>query len=76
MVRACNENGKWKNTSNGALYIAKCTGEDRRRPTETWMDNIMEDIKAQGMDIREAKDKARERSTSRLLVRASSSADA
>ena len=31
-----------------------------RRPTKTWMDNIMEDIKAQGMDIREATDKARE----------------
>ena len=36
---------------------------DRGRPTKTWMDNIMEDIKAQGMDIREAKDKTRKRST-------------
>src|SRR6218665_1055657 len=30
----------------------------RGRPTNTWMDNIMEDIEAQGMDIREATDKA------------------
>jgi len=34
------------------------------------MDNIMEDLKAQGMDIREATDKARERSAWRFLVRA------
>ena len=49
---------------------------DRGIPTKTWMDNILEDIKAQGMDIREATDKARERSTWRLLERASSSANA
>jgi len=35
----------------------------------------MEDIKAQGMDIREATDKARERSTWGLLLRASLSAE-
>jgi len=35
------------------------------------MDNIMEDIKAQDMDIPEATDKTREISTWRLLVRAS-----
>ena len=49
---------------------------DRARPTKTWMDNIMEDIKAQSMDIREATDIAREISTWRLLFRASSSANA
>src|SRR6218665_3266692 len=49
---------------------------DRGRPTKTWMDNIMEDIKALGTDMREATNKARERSTWRLLVRASSSANA
>jgi len=38
--------------------------------------NNMEDIKAQGMGIREAMDKAREISTWRLLVEASSSANA
>jgi len=36
----------------------------------------MVDIKAQGMDIREPTDKAKQRSTWRLLVRASSSANA
>jgi len=35
------------------------------------MDNVRENIKAQGMDIRKAKDKARVRSTWRLLVRPS-----
>ena len=49
---------------------------DSGKPTKTWMDNIMKDIKAQGLDIREATDKARERSTWRLPVRASSSANA
>jgi len=49
---------------------------DRGRPTKTWMDNIMQDIKAQGMDIREATDKARESSTWRFLVRASWQANA
>ena len=49
---------------------------DRGRPTKTRMDNIMEDIKAQGMDIREATEIARERSTWSLLVRASSSENA
>src|SRR6218665_1944637 len=74
MVRACNENGKWKNTT---LYRQIDGRRDRGRPTKTYMDNIMEDsLKAQGMDIREATDKARERSTWRLLVRASSSANA
>jgi len=42
------------------------------------MGNIMEDIKAQGMDTREAtvRPKASERTTWRLLIRASSSANA
>jgi len=31
---------------------------DRGKPIKTWVDNIMEDIKAQGMDIREAADNA------------------
>ena len=59
-----------------ALHSQVDGRRDRGRPTKTWMDNIMEDIKAQGMDIREAMDKARERSTYRLLVRASSSVNA
>ena len=50
------------------------TEEDQQK--HGWIIFIMEDIKAQGMDIREATDKARERSTWRLLVRASSSANA
>jgi len=51
---------------------------DRGRPTKTWMDNIMENIKAQGMDIREATDKAGRDQLGewRLLARASSSANA
>src|SRR6218665_3004733 len=66
---------------NGRLPImALHSQEDRRRnrgrPTKTWMDNIMDDIKAQGMDIREATDKARESSTWSLLIKASSSANA
>ena len=56
-----------------ALYSQVYRRRDRGRPTKTWMDNILEEIKAQGMDIRETTDKARERSTWRLLVRASSS---
>jgi len=38
-------------------------GRNKGIPTKTWMDNIMEDIKAQCMDIREATDKTRERLT-------------
>ena len=38
-------------------------GKDKRRPTKRWMDNIMKNTKAQGMDIREATDKAMEKST-------------
>ena len=55
MVWACNENGKWKTTNNGARQPSI-----RGRPTKAWMDNIMKDIKAQGMDMREATDKARQ----------------
>jgi len=52
------------------------TEEEIIRKTKTWMDNIMEDIEAQGIDIRETTDKAREISHWRLLARASSSANA
>ena len=45
-----------------ALHSQVNGRRDRGRPTKIWMDYIiMEDIKAQGMDIREATDKARER---------------
>ena len=46
-----------------ALHSQVDWRRDRGRPTKTRMDNIMEDIKAQGMNIGEATDKARERST-------------
>ena len=59
-----------------ALYSQVDGRRDRERPTKTQMDNIMEDTKAQDMNIREETDKARERSTRRLLVKASSSANA
>jgi len=58
-----------------ALHSQVDGRRDRGRPTKTWMDNIIEDLKVQGMDIREEMDKAIERSTWRLLVRASSSAN-
>ena len=66
---------------NGRLLIMVLHSQvdkrsDRGRPTKTWMNNIMEDIKAQGMDIQEATDIARERSTWKLYVRAYSSANA
>jgi len=36
-----------------AYYNSQADGRiDRGRPTKTWVDNIMEDVKAQGMDIR------------------------
>jgi len=45
-----------------AIIYSQVDGRrDRGRPTKTRMDNIIEDIKAQGMDIREATDKAKER---------------
>ena len=51
------------NSNNRSMELHSQINErrDRGRPTKTWMDNIMEDIKAQGMDFREATDKARER---------------
>ena len=58
-----------------ALHSQVDGRRDRGRPTKTWMDNIIEDLKVQGMDIREEMDKAIERSTWRLLVGASSSAN-
>ena len=48
----------------------------RGRQPKKWMDNVKEDIAAQGMNIREAMDNSRNRRIWRSLVEASSSATA
>ena len=48
----------------------------RGRQTKKWIDNVKEDLTAQGMNMREAVDNSRNRRIWRSLVEASSSANA
>jgi len=48
----------------------------RGRQPKKWIDNVKEDLMAQGMNMREAVDNSRNRRTWRSLVEASSSANA
>jgi len=59
-----------------ALYGQVEGTRSRGRQPKKWMDNVKEDLAAQGMNIREAVDNSRNRRIWRSLVEASSSATA
>jgi len=59
-----------------ALYGHVEGTRSRGRQRKTWMDNIMEDLRAQNMDMREAMDKIRDRKIWRCHVKDSSLAHA
>ena len=77
MVRARNKDGG-KQISAVALGLygqVKGTRSTGRQPKK-WMDNVKEDLTAQGMNMREAVDTSRNRRIWRSLVEASSFANA
>src|SRR6218665_22499 len=55
-----------------ALYEQVEGTRSRRRKPKKWMDNVEEDLTAQGMNMREAVDNSRNRKTWRCFVEASS----
>ena len=59
-----------------ALYGQVAGTRSIGRKPKKWIDNVKEDLMAQGMNIREAVDNSRNRRIWRSLVEASSSANA
>ena len=59
-----------------ALYEQVEGTRSRGRQPKKWIDNVKEDLAAQGMNIKEAVDNSRNRRIWRSLIEASSSATA
>ena len=74
MVRASNMDGS--RLPAVALYGQEEGTRSRGRQPKKWMENVNEDLKTQGMNMREAVDNSRNRRIWRSLVEASSSANA
>src|SRR6218665_3890605 len=75
VVRARNKDGG-NRLPVVALYGQVEETRSRGRQPKKWIDNVKEDLMAQGMNMREAVDNSRNRRIWRSLVEASSSANA
>src|SRR6218665_3033604 len=78
VVRARNKDGGKQTTGSSAIrsYGQVEGTRSRGRQPQKWIDNVKEDLTAQGINMREAVDNSRNRRIWRSLVEASSSANA
>ena len=61
MVRARNKDGQKQTTGSSAIRTSGGNKKQRKTTKEVWIDNVKEDLTAQGMNMREAVDNSRNR---------------